>query len=162
MWQGSQNLHATQKESQAQNKQMTAVGYISDTEEIIKASWSNFQHDSATAFELSERSPFQSALSAKNLPGGQTKVLNVCWIRRIDHHPAERDDDSVPEGISDTGSSLRWNGDLDNPIKSEVHCEVDDESDIVCGNSIKALENPEHQVVSTSPTVPGLIWLTGR
>jgi len=42
MWQGSQNLRATQKESWAQNKQMTAVGYISDTEEIIKASWSNF------------------------------------------------------------------------------------------------------------------------
>jgi hypothetical protein len=39
MWQGSQNLHATQKESGIQNKQMTAVGYISDTEEIIKASW---------------------------------------------------------------------------------------------------------------------------
>ena len=30
MWQGSQNLRATQKESGAQNKQMTAVGYISD------------------------------------------------------------------------------------------------------------------------------------
>jgi len=42
MWQGSQNLRATQKESWAQNKQMTAVGYISDTEEIVKASWSNF------------------------------------------------------------------------------------------------------------------------
>jgi len=26
IWQGSQNLHATQKESRAQNKQMTAVG----------------------------------------------------------------------------------------------------------------------------------------
>jgi hypothetical protein len=35
MWQGSQNLHATQKDSRNQNKQMTAVGYISDTEEIV-------------------------------------------------------------------------------------------------------------------------------
>jgi len=35
MWQGSQNLCATQKESRAQNKQMTAVGYISDTEESV-------------------------------------------------------------------------------------------------------------------------------
>jgi hypothetical protein len=35
MWQGSQNLCATQKESRSQNKQMTAVGYILDTEEII-------------------------------------------------------------------------------------------------------------------------------
>jgi len=31
MWQGSQNLRATQKKSHAQNKQMNAVGYISDT-----------------------------------------------------------------------------------------------------------------------------------
>jgi len=45
MWQGSQNLCATHKESRAQNKRMTAVGYISDTEEIVKASWSLFQHN---------------------------------------------------------------------------------------------------------------------
>jgi len=38
MWQGSENLSATQKESRGENKQMTAVGYISDTDEIIKAS----------------------------------------------------------------------------------------------------------------------------
>jgi hypothetical protein len=31
MWQGSQNLHATQKESRISNQQMTTVGYISDT-----------------------------------------------------------------------------------------------------------------------------------
>jgi len=34
MWQGSQNLHATQKEPRAQNMQMTAMWYISDTEEF--------------------------------------------------------------------------------------------------------------------------------
>jgi len=39
MWQGSHNLCATQKNSWAQNKQLIAIGYISDTEEIIKASW---------------------------------------------------------------------------------------------------------------------------
>ena len=33
--QGSHNLCDTQKESHARNKQMTPVGYISDTEEII-------------------------------------------------------------------------------------------------------------------------------
>jgi len=38
MWQGSQNLRATQKESRARNKQMTVVGYISDSEESVKAS----------------------------------------------------------------------------------------------------------------------------
>jgi hypothetical protein len=39
MCQGSHNLRATQKESCSQNKPMPAVGYISDMEEIVKASW---------------------------------------------------------------------------------------------------------------------------
>jgi len=43
---------------------MTAVGSISDTEEIVKASWSHFHHDSAAAFKLSEKSPLPPALSA--------------------------------------------------------------------------------------------------
>jgi len=42
MWQGSQNLRATQKESRAQNKQVTAIRYISNTKEIVKASSSLF------------------------------------------------------------------------------------------------------------------------
>jgi hypothetical protein len=49
---------------------MTAIGYILDTEEIVKASLSLFQHDCAAAFKLSERSPLPPALSAKDLPGG--------------------------------------------------------------------------------------------
>jgi len=56
---------------------MTAVGYISDTEESIKASWSIVQHDGAAAFKLSERSPLPPAFSAKQLAGGRTQVLNV-------------------------------------------------------------------------------------
>jgi hypothetical protein len=54
MCQGSQNLRATQMESRDPNKQMTAAGYISDPEEIVKASWSLFQHDGAAAFKFSE------------------------------------------------------------------------------------------------------------
>ena len=54
IWQGSQNLCATQKESRAQNKPMTAVEYISVTTEIFKASCSLFQHDGAAADKLSE------------------------------------------------------------------------------------------------------------
>jgi hypothetical protein len=50
---GSQTLRATQDESRAQNKRMTAVGYISDTEDIVKASWSNFHHDGAVECKLS-------------------------------------------------------------------------------------------------------------
>jgi hypothetical protein len=40
MWEGSQNLSTTHKESRAQNNQVTAVGYIEHTVEIVKASWS--------------------------------------------------------------------------------------------------------------------------
>jgi hypothetical protein len=65
MLQGSQTLPATQKESHTQNKQMTAIGYISDTEEIIKPSWSNFHHDGAAAFKLSEKLPVPPALSSR-------------------------------------------------------------------------------------------------
>jgi hypothetical protein len=38
VWQSSHTLRATQKESRAQNNLMTAVGYISDTEEIVNVS----------------------------------------------------------------------------------------------------------------------------
>ena len=96
MWQGSQNLRATQKESHAETKQMTAVGYISDTEEIIKALSSLFQHDGAASFKLSERSPLPPHLSAKDLLGGRTQELYVCWIRRINCHPVESDEDCAP------------------------------------------------------------------
>jgi len=75
MWEGSQNLHTTQKESRAPDKHMTAVGYISDTEEIIKASCSVFQQNAAAAFKILERSPLPPALSEKDLPWQQTKYF---------------------------------------------------------------------------------------
>jgi len=143
MWQGSQNLRATQKESCAQNKQMTAVGYISDTEKIIKASCSLFQPDGAAAFKWSEKSPVPPALSAKDLPGGWTHVLNVCHIKPIDRHPAESDEDSSPESISDTENWLNWNGDLDNPNDSEDDWEADDESDMELDNGSEDSETLE-------------------
>jgi len=143
MWQGSHNPRATQKESRAQNDQMKAVGYISDTEEIVKASWSKFLHDGMAAFELSEKSPVPPALSAKVLPGEGTQLLNVRRIKRIDRHPAESYEDSSPESISDTENLLTWNGDLDNPNYSEDDCEADDESDMELHNGIEDSETPE-------------------
>jgi len=101
MRQGSQNICATQEESRAQNKQITALEYISDMEEIIKASWSLFQHDGAAAFKLSERSPLPPALSAKDLSGGRTQTWNVWRIRSINRCPVESDEDSAPQTISD-------------------------------------------------------------
>jgi len=70
MWQGSQNLHATQVVSRSQNKQMPTIGYISDTEEIITASWSDFENDIVAALKLSERSRLPPAWSEKDLPRG--------------------------------------------------------------------------------------------
>jgi len=126
MWQGSQNLRATQKESHTQIKQMTAVGYISDTEEIVKESWSLFQHDGAAAFKLSERSLLPPAMTAKDIPGGRTHILNIRQIRRINHYPVESDDDSAAESISQTDDWLNWNGDFDNPNASKDDCAADD------------------------------------
>jgi len=51
---------------------------------------------------LSEKSPVPPALSAKDLSGALAQVLNVRQIKRIDRHPAESDEDSSLESISDT------------------------------------------------------------
>jgi len=162
MWQGSQNLRATQKESRAQNKQMTAVGYISDTEEIVKSSRSLFQHDGAAAFKLSERSPLPTALSAKDLPGGRTQIVNVRCIRRTNGHPVDSDEDSAPESISDNEDWPNCNGDLDNPNDSEEDRAADDDSDIEHNNCIEDPECPEQQDVSAAPNVPGLVRPTRK
>jgi len=156
MWQGSQTLRATQKKSRAQNKQMTAVGYISDTEDIVKATWSNFLYDGAAAFKLSEKSTVAPAVSAKDLPGGRTQVLNVHRIKRIDRHPAESDEDCSPEIISDTENWLNWNGDLDNPNDSEDDWQADNEPDTELDNSSEVFETLEVRNVSAAPNVPGL------
>jgi hypothetical protein len=70
MWQGSQTLRAKQKESGAQNQQMTPVGYISATEEIVKACRSNFHRDGDAQYKLLEQSPVPPAVSEEDLPRG--------------------------------------------------------------------------------------------
>ena len=101
-----------------------------DTEEIVKASWSLFQHDGAAAFKLSEISPLPPALSAKDLPGGRTQLLNVHHIWRINRHSVKSDEQSAPEIISDNTSWLNWNGILDNANDSGDDSVGDNESDI--------------------------------
>jgi len=130
MWQGSHNLPATQKESCNLNKQMTAVGYILDMEEIFEALWPLFQHDGAAAFKLSERSPLPPPLSAKDLPGGRTQILNVRRIRRINCHPVEIDENREPESFSGTEDWLNCNEDLENPNDSKDDCVADINSDV--------------------------------
>jgi len=162
MWQGCQTVCATQKESRAQNKLITAVGHISDTEELVKACWSLVQHHRWAAFTWSERSPLPPALSAKDLPGGETQILNVRRIPRTKSHPVARDEDSAPESISDTEDWLNWNCDLDNPNNSEEDCAADDESDIEHNNCIEDSECPEEQNVCAAPNVPGSVRPTPK
>jgi len=94
--------------------QMAAIEIISVIKEIVKASWTNIQHDSVAPFKLSERLPVPPALSGKDPPAGWTQVLNVCLITRIDRHPVEHDENRAPECISVTKHWLDWNGELDN------------------------------------------------
>jgi len=162
MWQGSQNLHATLKKFLTWNKQMTAVGYISDIENIIKASWSLFDYDGAAAFQLSERSPLPSALSAKDLPGRETQILNVRWIRIINRHPVKSREVSAPQRVSTTDDWLNWNGNLDDPNDREDYWVVDVQYDSEQDTSIEDPQCSEQQNVSSAPHVHGFIPPTWR
>jgi len=160
MWQGNETVCATQKESCAQNEQVSTVWSISDIEEIVQISCSLFQHHGAAAFRLLERSPLPPPLSAKDLPGGQTQIINVRGIRRINCHPVKSDEDNAPETISDTEDLLNWDGDLDNPNDSKDNCAVEIESDMEQENSIQDPECPEQRDLSATANVPRLIRST--
>jgi hypothetical protein len=140
--QGSQTLRATQKESHSPNNQMTTSRYISDTEEIFKALCSNLDHDGAAAFIVSENSAVPPALSGKDFPGGQTLVLNVHRIKRIDCHPAESYEGGSPRSISGAENWLNWNGDLDNTNDREHAWEAGNESHMELDNGCEDSEIP--------------------
>jgi hypothetical protein len=101
-------------------------------------------------------------LSAKDLPRGQTQILNVRRIWRINCHPVESDEDSVPDSISVTEDWLNWNGDLDYPNDSEEDCAADNDSVIEHNHCIEDPDCPEQQDVSTAPNVHGLVRPTGK
>jgi len=162
MWQRSHNLCATQKESHAENKPMTAVGYISDTEDSFNVSWAVFQHDGAAAFELSERSPLQPHLSAKDLHRGQTHILMVRRLRGINCHPVNGDEDCIPESSLHTEDCLNWNADIFNPNVREDNFAADVDSVIEQDNSIMDLECPKQRDLCAAPNSPGLIWPTRK
>jgi hypothetical protein len=66
-------------------------------------------------------------LSAKDLAGGRTQVLNVHRNKGMDRHLAEGDEGSSPESISGADNWPNRNGHLDNPIDSEDERDVEDE-----------------------------------
>jgi len=139
---------------------MTAVGYISDTAEIGIASWSNFWHGRAAAFKLLESSPLPPALSGMDLPGGQSQVSKVCWIKRINWHPAARDMDSARDSILDTENWLDWNRNLDTPHECEDDCEADNESDIELDKGVEDPKTPGLWNLCAAPSVPRVILPT--
>ena len=100
------------------------------------------------------------ALSAKDLPGGRTQILNVRRIRKINRLPIESNNDSPPERISDTDDWLNWHSDLDNPNDSEEECPADDECNIEHNNAIEDPEYPEQQDMRAAPNVPGFVCPT--
>jgi hypothetical protein len=114
------------------------------------------------AFKFSERSPLPPTLTAKDLPGGQTQILNFHRIRRMNCHPVESDKDFIPESISPTENWLNWNGNLENPNDSEVDCVADFESNIEHYSGIEDPACPAQQNVSAVPNIPRLIWPTHK
>jgi hypothetical protein len=82
------------------------------------------------------------ALSAKDLPGGQTQVLDVRQVIQVECHPAESNDDCAPGSIVDTEHSLHWIGDLDNPNNIKDNREVDNES-IQSSTMVSGLQKPK-------------------
>jgi hypothetical protein len=85
MWQGSQNQCATLKVSDSSNKQMPAVEYILDREEIVNASSSLFQCGCTASLKLLERLLLPTAFSAKGPPWRTTSAKNIStraeWLR---------------------------------------------------------------------------------
>ena len=81
---------------------------------------------------------------------------------QIEHHPAEGDDNSAPESISNTEHWLNWNGDLDNPNGSEDDCEAEDESNAELHNCFDYPRCHEQRDVCATPNVRGLIRPTWR
>jgi hypothetical protein len=126
MRQGSQNLRAIQNESRAQYRQTPSLGYISDSQEIVKESWSIVHHDGEAGFELSGRSPLPPPVSAMDLPEGQTQSRNVHRIGKISSHSIDRVEQWAPETILAPDDCLNWIVVSDNPKDREDDCMVGD------------------------------------
>jgi len=120
----------------------------------------NIQYNGAAEFKLLQSSALAPAMSAKDPVWGQTQVLIIHQIKRIDCHPATSDGYSVPETIIDTETWLDWNWDLYNPNDSKDDWEADNESEIELDKCIQHPETAEEQDTGAAPNVPKLIWPT--
>jgi hypothetical protein len=157
MWQGSEKLRATQKAAKAQNKQMTAMGYISDSEEVESSSWASFAHDGLAAFKSNEKTPLPKSLPLTELQNGKTQVLNVRRIPRINRQPGLTDEESAGEDNTDTEDWLHWDGDMESGAEDESDSSTDDEHEMDRILDTHEKESPEQSHGDAAPNVPGFI-----
>lgn len=157
LWRGSQELRVTQKASRAQNAAMTAMGYISDTEETQEKSWSTFAHDGVVAFKSNEKA-LPKSLPLTEIGDGQARVRHFRRIRRIDRHPNDTDGDSGGEGHSDTEDWLNWNGDFDDEDgDDENDSSADEDLDSALASISRTKVIPDPSRVDAALNIPGLI-----
>lgn len=162
MSQGSQNSSAIRKDTRAQNKEMTAIWYNSNSEAIDKASWSTIPLDGLAEFKLLERLPLPRAWFPVDFARGWTQVSNVHRPKTIVHHRAESDWHCTPDSICDTNNWLDWTAYVDNPSLSQDDQVENNKSDVELDPGILDLKRPSQQNLCVPLNVPRLIWLTWR
>lgn len=101
-------------------------------------------------------------MSTKDPLRGQTEILIVCRIARINCHPVEHCENGSPDSIADTHDWLDWIGDVVNPNDCEDGCMAHVESDIDQEHRIKDPVCTEQRDVCAAPNIPTLIRPTWR
>lgn len=149
LWQGSLKLRRMQKDARAQNKSMTAIGYISDTEETEDMSSSSFHHDGSQAFITSGQRSLPPALSKDDLLDGENKVLYIKPVHRLNRNI---DEDSASEIDTDREDWLNWDGDIDE--ESEM-AGGEDSSD--SGSDSEITLDRSFDEAAAAPIISGLI-----
>jgi hypothetical protein len=134
---------------------MTAIAHNPESVEIVKASLSLFQHDTAATIKLSDKSPLPLSLCAQNHSGDQGPILNVRLIKHIDHHAGYSDENSPPESIQITENILNKELDSDNTSNSEDDREADNDSDMEMDNGSEDSETLKQQNDSAAPNTSG-------
>jgi len=76
------------------------------------------------------------ALSAKDLPGGQSQILNVSQIGKINSQLVNSREYSTVDNISNTEHWQNWNCDWNNANDREDNSAADDKSHIQQNNGI--------------------------
>ena len=163
MWDGSQRLRATQKAVRSQNTQMTALGYISDTEECGERISTDLADDGEVAFRSYVECAPPKTLPLSSLINGKTKVLKLHRIRRVDRLSTQTDDESAPEDATEAEEWLNWNGDVEEAVEDQTTNDLADEESeddlIMC---VRTKEPQVRSVIDAAPNVLGVVRPTRK